>query len=142
MCAKFKAAHCGFCNERMSERMYQSWTARNDAMAYSIASMVQEDSNQPIAMIIGGGHTQHNMAVFERVTFFRPSIKQVNVGIQEVAIKPVPAETYMEKTMLDGREFLPAHEYIWFTDRASYEDPCEQFFKQMSKMKKVPPSMK
>jgi len=127
MYSKFKAVHCGFSTPKMSERMYQAWIARNDTMAYSIVSMLAEDENQPIVMILGAGHVQHNMAVYDRVSFYKPDLKQINLGLQEIATKLIQVEDYLEETTVENRTFLPSHEYFWFTERNSYEDPCEKF---------------
>lgn len=134
MFSKFKAVHCGFSTPKMSERMYQDWVARNDSMASSIAAMLLDDVNQPLVMILGGGHVQHNMAVFERVAHLKPGITQLNLGLQEVAIQPEDLSAYMEATKLDNREFLPSHEYFWFTQRNSYEDPCDKFREMLKGM--------
>jgi uncharacterized iron-regulated protein len=127
MYSKFKAVHCGFSTPKMSERMYQAWIARNDTMAYSIVSMLPDDENRPLVMILGAGHVQHNMAVYDRVAFYKPDLNQINLGLQEIATKPSDAKSYMANTVVEDKTFLPSHEYFWFTDRNSYEDPCEKF---------------
>ena len=135
MFEKFKASHCGFAREAFQEKMYQTWIARNDRMAQSIVSMVTDDVTEPIVMILGGGHTQHNMAVYERVNFLKPGIAQFNLGLREITIDPLPLSDYIQTTKIGQTVFAPSHPYVWFTQRTSYEDPCRRFKKQLQRMK-------
>jgi len=135
MFEKFKANHCGFAREEYQGRMYQTWVARNDAMAGSIVAMVEAQPEQPVVVILGGGHTEHNMAVFERVQHLKPAIRQLNLGLTEIFRQPAPLEAYLQKTEIDGQTFDPPHQFLWFTQRYSYEDPCERFKEQLKKMK-------
>ena len=136
MLAKFADVHCGFSHPKMSERLYQAWVARNDAMARSIASMVR-NAEKPVVVIVGGGHTQYNMGIYERVAHLKPQTSQINVGIQEVALHPLPLEDYMRTVKMDGRTFPPSHSYLWFTQRNSHENPCEKFQAHLQKMKRT-----
>jgi len=133
---KFKAAHCGYAHEKMMEKMYQTWLVRNDVMAYSIAEMFKENNQEPVVVILGKGHVEHNMAVFERVKTSIPTIKQLNLGFLEISIEPSKLEEYFLSEKVGERTFLPSHEFVWFTQRASYEDPCKKFHKALSRMKK------
>ncbi len=135
MYEKFKASHCGFAREKFQKNMYQSWIARNDRMAQSIAAMLTQDPIEPIVMILGGGHTQHNMAVYERVAFLKPGVRQLNIGLREISIEPQPLSDYCQPTKIGQKGFAPSHEYLWFTQRSSYEDPCQRFKEQLQKMK-------
>ena len=135
MFEKFKTSHCGFARESYQKKMYRTWIARNDRMALSIVSMLAGDPNQPIVMILGGGHTQHNMAVYERVAVLKPGVRQMNIGLREIAIEPMPLDHYCQSTKIGQKTFAPSHEYLWFTQRSSYEDPCRRFREQLQKMK-------
>lgn len=134
MFEKFKASHCGFAREDHQERMYQTWVARNDAMARSIVAMAEAQPEQPVVVILGRGHTEHNMAVFERVLHLKPGVRQLNLGLTEIYRQPAPLESYLQTTEIDGQTFDPAHPFLWFTQRFSYEDPCERFKKHLKKM--------
>ncbi|MCP4753158.1 MAG: ChaN family lipoprotein [Proteobacteria bacterium] len=135
MYGKFTEAHCGWSLKSLLERLYGSWIARNDAMAHSIAVMIGEIPDEPIVMILGGGHVEHNMGVYERTAYLKPGIRQLNLRFREIAIRPLKLEDYFQKTTVDDREFPPAHEYLWFTQRVSYQDPCLRFRKQLQRMK-------
>lgn len=136
MFEKFKAAHCGFAMKNRQQKMYEAWIARNDTMAQSIAGMISASPDQPIVVILGSGHTEHNMGVFERVRHLRPETKQLNIGLTEVYREATPLEAYTKEVTLDGRLFPPSHEILWFTRRYSYEDPCNRFRKHLESMKK------
>jgi len=137
MFGKFKAAHCGYAHKDRQERMYETWLARNDTMARSIVAMAAESPEQPIVLIVGGGHTEHNMGVVERVKRLRPGIRQLNLGLTEIFRKPAPLEAYFQRETVDGNQFPPPHDYLWFTQRHSYEDPCERFRKHLEMMRNV-----
>ncbi len=137
MFGKFKAAHCGYAHQQRQERMYETWLARNDTMARSIVAMSAESSEQPIVLILGGGHTEHDMGVVERVKHLKPGIRQLNLGLTEIYRKPAPLGAYFQQETIDGEQFPPSHEYLWFTQRHSYEDPCERFRKHLEMMQKV-----
>lgn len=136
MFEKFKAAHCGFAMKSHQEKMYETWLARNDTMANSITSMAAENPGQPVVVILGGGHTQHNMGVMERAAHFQPKLKQLNIGLTEIYRNPAPLEDYLERVTIDETTYPPVHDYLWFTQRFSYEDPCERFRKHLEAMKK------
>ncbi len=139
MYGKFKAAHCGFAHKKMVEKMYPVWLERNDAMAHSIAEIFNENPEEPVIVILGNGHIEHNMGVYERVKFRIPEIRQLNLGLREICIKPTELEDYFVVEKEGDRVFLPAHEYIWFSQRSSYEDPCEKFHEMLKRMKRKMP---
>ena len=126
-------AHCGWNNPSLISNLYETWLERNDAMAQSLVAMTQAAAGQPILMIIGAGHTKHNLAVVERVQYLLPSVKQLNLGYQELNREPQPAADYYQTVSIEGRSLAPIYEYLWFTPRASFEDPCERFKEQLQK---------
>lgn len=135
MFAKLKAAHCGFMQEKRQQLMYQTWLARNDAMSQAILKTLEDQLTEPVLMIMGGGHSEYNMGVYERVAFLRNGVKQLNLGILEIAHKQIPLKQYMQRERIGEREFLPSYEFIWFTPRVDYEDPCLKYKKMLEKMK-------
>ncbi len=121
MFEKFTEAHCGWGEPALLERLYQTWVARNDRMARSITEMRKEDSERPVIMILGKGHTEHGMGVFERVAHLNPGIRQVNLGLSEIAIEAQPFEVYLRT----DERFGPTHQLYWFFQRQDYDDPCK-----------------
>jgi len=129
----FAQVHCGMKNPTMQSRLFDSWIARNDTMANSIVELHETEPHKPVVIIIGGGHTEHNLGVMDRVRSLNPAIAQVNLGFVEVAINPSELYEYIKPLELNGFKPVPPFDYIWFTRRTSYQDPCEQFKAQLKK---------
>ena len=133
----FKAVHCGMGHEKMQSRLYDTWVARNDQMALSISRLYKHRKG-PIVIIIGGGHTEYGLGVVNRVTAIDKTIKQINIALREISIKPSGLLEYIQPLELEGFEKVPPADYLWFTQRVSYTDPCEEFKKSLQKMKMKP----
>ena len=131
----FKAVHCGMGHGKMTSRLYDTWVARNDKMALSISQLYKKGAKGPIVVIIGGGHTEHGLGVMDRVTAINPDISQVNIGLTEITRDPSVLEDYIQPLELEGFKPMPPADYIWFTQRVSYKDPCEEFKAAFKKMK-------
>lgn len=131
----FKAVHCGMGNEKMLARLYDTWVARNDKMALSITRLYKHGKG-PIVIIIGGGHTEYGLGVIDRVAAIDKTIKQVNIALREISVKPSGLLEYVLPLDLAGFEKKPLADFLWFTQRVSYADPCEEFKKSLKKMKK------
>mgnify|MGYP006290180653 FL=1 len=134
MKAVFKMVHCGMGNADMLNRLYDTWTARNDTMARSI-TRVAEETTGPVVVIIGNGHTEYSLGVVDRVKFLAPALSQVNLALTEVRPKPADIADYIAPLDLKGFAPLPPADFIWLTQRVSYEDPCTAFKKSLQKMK-------
>ncbi len=131
----FKAVHCGMGNEKMQARLYDTWVARNDAMAQSIVRM-HTHSGGPVIVIIGYGHTEYGLGVINRVAAIDSTIRQVNIGLTEISVTPSLLPEYLEPLDLEGYSKVPRADYLWFTQRVSYEDPCERFKEALKRMKR------
>jgi len=132
----FKAVHCGMGNENMQSRLYDTWIARNDKMALSITQLVKH-GNGPVIIIIGGGHTEYGLGVINRVQEIDKNITQVNIALQEISVKSSNLSEYTQPLELKGFKKSPPADFLWFTQRVSYEDPCKEFKKSLQKMKKM-----
>ena len=126
-------AHCGWNDPTLIGNLYETWLQRNDTMAQSIAAMAK--TGQAVLMIIGAGHTRHNLAVIERVNHILPGVRQFNLGYQELALEPQAADDYYQTQKIADRQLAPSHDYLWFTPRSSFEDPCDRFKIQLQKHK-------
>ena len=131
----FKAAHCGMGHGRMQQRLYDTWLARNDQMALSVTRLFQLDKG-PVVIIIGGGHTEYGLGVIDRVTAIDTAIQQVNIALKEIRIHPAPLSDYLSPLTLEGRGVMPPADYLRFSQRVSYENPCDRFKERLKKMKK------
>ncbi|CCK79966.1 ChaN family lipoprotein [Desulfobacula toluolica] len=131
----FKKVHCGMSHGTMQSRLYDTWVARNDKMALSIKRL-HKHRNGPVIIIIGGGHTAYGLGVINRVTAIDKTIQQINIDLKEIDITPSRLSEYIQPLDLEGFEKVPPADYLWFTQRVSYADPCEEFKKSLQKMKK------
>lgn len=136
----FKAVHCGMGREKTLERQYQTWLARNDTMARSITQLAGERRQGPVVVIVGGGHVEYDLGIVERVKAMDPQLKQMVVGLTEVARKPLPEADYLAPLELEGFEPVMPAPVLWFTQRVSNEDPCEKFKEMLKRMKEAPDS--
>ena len=134
MFQSFTVAHCGWRNEGYLEKLYETWLLRNEAMAQSIVAMHTATPDQPVVIILGGAHTEYNMAVFERVANIDSELQQINLRLTSVARSPLPAHDYFQPLRIDGKSYGPPYQYIWFTARMpEREDPCKAFLEYKNK---------
>ena len=127
MLEEFTNSHCGYRNEELYGRMYQTWMARNDAMAQSIVASLENSPKQPVVMIVGFGHLQYGMGIPERVAYLRPETRQLNFAMLEVFPEPASLQSYLPEVEINGHTFTQDFDYLWFTARQDTEDPCQMF---------------
>jgi len=130
----FKAVHCGMGNEQMQAKLYDTWLARNDRMAQAVTKLKHHHKG-PLVVIIGGGHTEYGLGVMDRVAVLAPHLRQVNFAFREISPAPSELWEYLIPLDLEGYPKAPPADFLLFTQRVSYEDPCETFRKSMQKMK-------
>ena len=130
MISIFKTVHCGMGNEKMMSRIYDTWISRNDKMAFSITRL-HHYGKGPVVVIIGGGHTEYGLGVIDRVAAINKDIRQVNLALKEIKIKPSDLKAYLSPLELQGYKPVPPADFIWFTQRSSYKNPCEAFKKNI-----------
>ena len=141
----FVQVHCGMDHGRMTDRLYDTWMARNDRMALSVVQLAkavkltQVNQNNrkpgPVVVIIGGGHTEYGLGVIDRVNAIDPGISQVNLGMTEISREPAELTDYLAPLDLEGFKPVPPADFLLFTQRVSYEDPCAKFKESLKKMK-------
>ncbi len=127
----FNEMHCGWSDQKLLDRLYQTWLARNDAMATAITDMLAAGTNRPIIMIVGAGHTRYNMGIYERVAALASDARQVNIGLKPVQNASKPLADYFQTETIGDTIFAPVHEYLWFTKALKREDPCLEFKHQL-----------
>jgi len=133
----FVRAHCGWGNDAYLARLYDAWLSRNEAMAQSIVATHKDVPDQPVVMILGGGHIEFNMAVYERVEHLQADIRQINLRLQEVDAESIEPGEYLQPLEINEQNYGLPHEYVWFTpsmpDRI---DHCAVFNKRKEKLNK------
>jgi len=134
---RLNAAHCGFAPPDLRARLYETWVARNDAMAAAITALTAEVPGQPVVVIVGSEHAANNMGVFERVAHRAPTLRQLNIGLRGRAPGTDPIAEFAP-VVRGSRRFAPAHEIVWLTpndgmDQAAACAGLEQKMKKLSK---------
>ncbi|WDP89245.1 MAG: ChaN family lipoprotein [Desulfobacter sp.] len=134
----FKNVHCGMDHGRMTDRLYDTWLARNDRMALSITELhrTRAKGTGPVVVIMGNGHTEYGLGVMDRVRHLSPDISQVNLAMTEISREPADLAAYLAPLDLQDHPPAPPGDFLWFTQRVSYEDPCLKFRKALEKMRK------
>ena len=125
MIARFVEGHCGWSDEKLMARLYETWLVRNQAMANAVIAM--KPQGQPVVLIVGNGHLEGDMAVVERIRSQAPHLKQLNLGFTEINFYPTLLEQYLAPVVHQGKVFGPPHQVVWITERASWTNPCEQY---------------
>jgi len=131
----FKAVHCGMGHGKMVGRLYDTWLARNDTMALSITRLYDPAALGPVVVIMGNGHTEYNLGVMNRVHAINGTLSQVNISMMEITREPSDLPDYLTPLDLEGFKAEPPADFLWFTQRVSYKDPCLEFKRIFEKMK-------
>ncbi|MDX2471460.1 MAG: ChaN family lipoprotein [SAR324 cluster bacterium] len=128
---RFTAAHCGWSEEKLLGKLYETWRARNEAMAISIANMKPQVGK--VVMIVGGGHVENNLGLVSHLKIKKPQWKQMNIGLTEIPLEESTLGEILAPTKsLKGKNFGVSHDIFWFTGRHSWVHPCKRFQKQLS----------
>lgn len=132
---RLKDMHCGHGSDAYIDRLYQNWQVRNDAMAMAITETVEQLKGEPVVVILGAGHVQHDMGAYARVAEIAPGIEQVNLAFREVPVDPAPLADTVHPHDIPGARLAHDHAYLWFTARAKpgQGDPCERFRREHKK---------
>jgi uncharacterized iron-regulated protein len=120
-------AHCGYGTPESIARLYDTWLARNDAMAAGIVAALDDPDHRPVVVVLGAGHVEHGQSVVRRVAELRPDTAQLVVGLRPVTVPPRPLADHLAPTVRDGVDFGPDYELFWFTPLQEREDPCEKY---------------
>ncbi|OGG96755.1 MAG: hypothetical protein A2527_04155 [Candidatus Lambdaproteobacteria bacterium RIFOXYD2_FULL_50_16] len=134
MYANFTADHCGWSDPELLEKLYQVWQIRNEVMAENLARLHRAHPERPIVVALGAGHIQYGQAVLARLKSKLPGVKMFALAMQEVDREARPLAEYYEPKV----DFGPPFEWLQFTHRTRWEDPCETFKSSLSKHKQTP----
>jgi uncharacterized iron-regulated protein len=127
MNARLGQAHCGYGTPESVARLYDTWLARNDAMAAGIVAALEDSDHHPVVVIVGAGHVEHGQSVVRRVAELRPDTRQLVIGLRPVTLPPRPLSDHLAPTVSDGVDFGPDYQVFWFTPLQEREDPCEKY---------------
>ncbi len=113
---EMRTSHCGQLPDEMLAPMATAQRARDGALgahmiAAAAAAAPATASRRPVVLVAGNGHARTDRGVPAFLYAHAPGAKVVSVAFVEV----------------DHAETTPApepHDFVWYTPRASDEDPC------------------
>ncbi|MFT4569869.1 MAG: putative iron-regulated protein [Candidatus Binatia bacterium] len=123
-----RASHCGMASAGMIDAMVAGQRARDAVLARSLTDAAQ--GRDAAILIAGFGHTRRDFGVPHYLSELEPDGAVVSVGILEVRDSATTFDAYREAF---GGSF--PFDFVWFTPRASNEDPCEKFREALERMK-------
>jgi uncharacterized iron-regulated protein len=115
---EIRVAHCGYAPDTMLEAMVRAQTYKDAFMARSIFA-----AGKPVVLVTGRGHARTDRAVPYYLRRLGAS-SVLSVAFIEVDDANQTPEAY---------EVAP-YDFVIFTPRATDEDPCEQFKRQLKKL--------
>jgi uncharacterized iron-regulated protein len=119
---EIRESHCGHANDAMLTAMQRAQVYKDAFMARALAR-----TNQPTALIAGRGHARNDRGVPYFLAQARAGTA-LSIGLLEVDDRQTDPATYD----------TAAFDYVIFTPRATDEDPCEKFRKQLEEMHQHP----
>jgi uncharacterized iron-regulated protein len=113
---ELRASHCGQLPEKYLAPMALAQHARDAQMAKVLASAAAKDG---AVLIAGGGHARLDRGVPYYLALEAPGASVASLVFREVRHGEADAKAYVAE---EG-----PFDYVWFTPRASDEDPCAGF---------------
>lgn len=113
---ELRASHCGHLPEEVLAPMALAQRARDAQMAEVLVRAGEKDG---AVLIAGSGHARKDRAVPYQLKRIAPDSSVANLAFREVRHGEVDPTAYLS----DEGPF----DYVWFTPRASDEDPCAAF---------------
>ena len=84
--------------------------------------LVKEHPDQPVVVIMGGGHVEHNLGVYGRVKHLMPDARQLNLRMLQVRDELTEPSDYFAHLVRNGRDYGPPHDYLWFTSGPQHRE--------------------
>jgi uncharacterized iron-regulated protein len=126
-----RIAHCGLVPEEIVPRMAETQLARDAQMARTLVDAAAMSGGDGAVLIAGFGHVGNDWAVPFSLRRFDPKSSVASVAILEV---PRPGSSEAADFGAQSRAVMP-FDYLWYTARLDDLDPCEQFGKQLEKLR-------
>jgi uncharacterized iron-regulated protein len=114
---EMRTSHCGQLPEEMLAPMATAQRARDGALGSHMIAAATASTRRPVVLIAGNGHARTDRGVPAFLYAHAPGAKVVSVAFLEVEhaeTTPAPAP----------------HDFVWYTPRASDEDPCTAMMKR------------
>jgi uncharacterized iron-regulated protein len=122
MAEEIRQAHCGHAPEGKLDAMIQVQRLRDGFMADSLAAA---RTGATAVLIAGAGHVRTDRGVPPLLERLVPGVPVVAIGFVEVAQGSDDPAAYAD----------PPFPFVWFTEPATSEDPCEKFREQLRKLR-------
>ncbi len=119
---ELRASHCGHLPEAMLPVMIRMQRARDAAMAKALAANV-DDAHPKGVLIAGTGHTRTDRGAALDLRARDPKRPVSSVAFVEVERGKDEAPAYASRWNTTTLPF----DFVWFTPRATDEDPCAAF---------------
>ena len=119
---ELRASHCGHLPEAMLPVMIRMQRARDVAMAKALAANV-DDVHREGVLIAGTGHTRTDRGAALDLTARDPSRPVSSVAFVEVERGKDQPRAYASRWNTTALPF----DFVWFTPRATDDDPCAAF---------------
>jgi uncharacterized iron-regulated protein len=120
-------SHCGYVFGDMTEGLIQAQRLRDATMA---DVMLGAPAGSTV-LITGAGHARRDYGVPAYLLDRAPSVRVLSIGLTEVAAGLISPADYLDP--LEGLDV--GFDYLWFTPRSLFEDPCEQFKEHLETMR-------
>ena len=112
-------SHCGHALGDMADRLVDAQRVRDATMA----DVMLTASSDKSVLITGAGHARRDYGVPRYILERTPDATVVSIGLTEVTTGLTSPEDYVQRVAGEDIPF----DYLWFTERAMFEDPCEKF---------------
>jgi len=120
---ELRESHCGHLPESRVGAMLRFQRARDAAMANALIAATDAAHKEDAVLIAGTGHTRRDRGAGRDLLARDPKRPLVSLAFTEVqADKPDPS-TYASRWNATALPF----DFVWFTPRATDEDPCAAF---------------
>ncbi len=130
MASEIRKSHCGYAPEDRIGSMIIIQRARDARMADRMIAAGRHDG--PV-LVVGAGHTRIDYGIPTHLRTKARGQTLVSLAFVEVQEGKTTAVPY---ALGFGRNTLP-FDYVWFTPRRANLDPCEEFKKQLERLKET-----
>ncbi len=117
------ASHCGHLPEAMVEGMSRAQRARDATMADAMVRAARAERVDDAVLVAGAGHVRKDRGVPRDLAALDPARPVVSVTMVEVERDKLEAAAYAPRWNTSALPF----DFLWFTPRASDDDPCASF---------------
>lgn len=119
-------SHCGHALGDMADRLVDAQRVRDATMADVMLNAPFDKS----VLVTGAGHARRDYGVPRYILERTPDASVVSIGLTEVTAGLTSPEDYIDRVAGEDIPF----DYLWFTERAMFEDPCEKFRESLKNM--------